>query len=125
MRLNLLKIFLFSLIITVLIVPNAIAVAVTCPPSAPCPPKAVCIPNPLCATTFGGLIDAIINFLFTIALAIAPLMIIIAGFYFITAAGDPAKITTAKQIILWTSIGLLIVICAKGIIALFEKVFTP
>jgi len=52
-------------------------------------------------------------------------MIIVAGFYFITATGDPAKIDTAKKIILWTLIGLLVVISAKGLIALFKEIFLP
>ncbi len=66
--------------------------------------------------TFGDLINAIINFLFTVSLALAPLLIIVGGFYFVTAAGDPSKIETGKRIILYTVIGLLIVMLAKGLI---------
>jgi len=80
------------------------------------------IENPLEADTFAELVDSLVNIIFMLAMAIAPLMIIIAGFYFVTAAGEPARITTAKQIIFWTLIGLLIVLCAKGIIALFNEV---
>lgn len=83
----------------------------------------ITIPNPLKAATFPELLDYIIDFIFILALGIAPIMIIVAGFYFITAAGDPAKIQTAKQIILYTLIGLLIVFSAKGLIELFAKVF--
>jgi len=81
------------------------------------------IENPLQADTFEELIMAIVDILFTLALVIAPLMIIIAGFYFVTAAGNPDQINTAKKIILWALIGLLIVLCAKGIIGLFYEVF--
>lgn len=111
MKVNLLKIFFFSLIITALIAPNVSVGAV------------IEIPNPLKYDTFQELINAVINFLFMIALGIAPIMIIIAGFYFITAAGDPAKITIAKNIILYTLIGLLIVFLARGLIALFQSIF--
>ena len=83
----------------------------------------VTIDNPLKAKNFQDLIDALINFIFILALAIAPIMFIIAGFYFITAAGDPAKIETAKKMVFWTFIGLLVVISAKGSIALFKEVF--
>ena len=79
--------------------------------------------NPLKAGSFQDLIDALIKIIFDLALAVAPIMIIVAGFYFVTAAGNPAQITTAKQIILWTLIGLLIVISARGIIVLFQQVF--
>ena len=83
----------------------------------------ITIPNPLICNDAPCLINAIVNIIFTFAVAIAPLMIIVAGFYFVTAAGNPNQINTAKQIILWTLIGLLVVLCAKGIIALFRNVF--
>jgi len=64
--------------------------------------------------TFGDLIDAIVDFIFNIALVVAPLMIIIGGFYFVTATGDPGKVQTAKNIIWYTIIGFAIVLLAKG-----------
>lgn len=84
--------------------------------------QAITIENPLEYETFDELINALINFIFTLALAVAPIMIIIAGFYFITAAGDPAKVRTARNIILYTVIGLFIVFLAKGIIVLIKEV---
>lgn len=81
------------------------------------------IENPLGAESFEDLLYRVINFIFVLALGIAPIMIIVAGFYFITATGEPEKIQTAKKIILWTLIGLLIVICAKGLITLFKQIF--
>lgn len=84
---------------------------------------AVNIENPLSSNTFTELLDKIINFIFYIGVfGVAPLMIIIAGFFFVTAAGDPEKITRAKQMILWVLIGLLILFCAKGLITLFKTI---
>ncbi len=90
---------------------------------APLTVEGVEITNPLSYTSLTDLTYRIIDFLFYLALSVAPIMIIIAGFYFITATGDPQKIDTAKKIILWTLIGLLIVISAKGLIALFKDIF--
>ncbi len=84
----------------------------------------ITIPNPLKAQSVTELLNTIIDFIFMLALGIAPIMIIVAGFFFITAMGEPEKIQTAKQIILWVLIGLLIVFCAKGIIKLFNEIFT-
>jgi len=84
---------------------------------------AITIDNPLKAKNFTELLDAIINFIFYLALGIAPIMILVSGFYFVTATGDPEKIMTAKKIILWTLIGLLIVFSAKGLIKLFRDIF--
>lgn len=85
--------------------------------------EAVTIPNPLEADSFTELLNAIIDFIFYLALGIAPIMIIVAGFFFITAQGEPEKIQTAKRIILWVLIGLIVVFCAKGLIKLFGEIF--
>ena len=84
---------------------------------------AIEIGNPLKYNSFTELLDRIVAFIFNLALWIFPIMIVIAGFFFITAAGDPQKITTAKNIILWASIGLVIVISAKGLVRLFKELF--
>ena len=89
---KLLNIFLLSFLFIPLITIAA------CPPT-PCPSGQICIPNPLCAQSFGELILVIVNIIFNLALIIAPLMIIIAGFYFVTSAGDPKKIIIAKDIL--------------------------
>ncbi|MFH1656664.1 MAG: pilin [Candidatus Nealsonbacteria bacterium] len=84
--------------------------------------SAVSIPNPLKANTFTELLNSIIDFIFTISIPITALMIIIAGFYFITAQGEPEKIQTAKKIIIWTLIGFLIIVAAKGLVQLLMQV---
>jgi hypothetical protein len=83
----------------------------------------VVIQNPLQAQNFQELIEAIVDILYTIGIYLAIIMILIAGFYYITAQGDPSKIQTAKQIITYTIIGLLIIISAKGIVAVFKEIF--
>ena len=82
------------------------------------------IPNPIEADTFQELIYNIIDFLFALAIPLATLMIIVSAFYFVTAAGNPEQITTAKNIILWTLIGFLVILMAKGLVwFLMEVVF--
>lgn len=83
--------------------------------------KTVTITNPLKAESFGQFIDNILTFLFWLALAIFPLMIVIAGLYFVTSAGDLERVKTAKNLILYTVIGFLIILLAKGFIELLEK----
>lgn len=116
------KLIIFFLLTSFLAPLIVNAQQVVCP-GTPCPPGKTCIQNPLCANTLWELLDAIINFIFYLAMPIAVIMIIIAGFYFVTAAGDPVKITTAKHIILYTLIGLLIILCATGLIKLFGEIF--
>jgi len=84
----------------------------------------VAIDNPLSYNTLKELGNHIINFIFQISLAVAPLMIIIGGFYLVTASGDPEKIKTGKKIILYTLIGFLIILSAKGIVNLLTEAVT-
>lgn len=85
--------------------------------------RGVDFPNPLRYDTFQELVTAIIKFIFNLSLWVAPIMFIVAGFYYITAAGDPEKIKTAKNILIYTAIGLIIVISARALVELFQSLF--
>jgi len=89
--------------------------------SLPIVVSAVEFQNPLEYETFGELIDAIIKYIFYIAVVVTPLMIIIGAFYILTAAGDPKKIGTGKNVIIYTLIGLAIILLARGLIAMIES----
>ena len=80
--------------------------------------KAVAIGNPLEAESVGELINTIADLLFVVALAITPIMIIVAAFHFITAGDDVEKVELAKKILLWTFVGILIIFFGRGIISL-------
>lgn len=86
------------------------------------PVLAVTIPNPLQATSFTDLINGIIDFIYRLSLAVVPLMIVIAGVIFITGAGDPGKIQQAKNIILYTIIGFVIILLAKSITTIIRDI---
>lgn len=106
------KLFLIPLLLVLLAVQcpgNALAACGTCPADA-----IVC--NPLCYNTFQELIGALINILFVVALAIVPLMIVWAGMLFITGNGDPNKLSKAKNIMLYTVIGLGIILLSRAIV---------
>ena len=87
-----------------------------------CPPGSVCIANPLCADTFEQLLNAIINFLLILVPAVAVVMFVIAGFLFVTSAGDPNRVGTAKKMMLYTAIGLAIVLFASGLIKVIQSI---
>jgi len=65
-------------------------------------------------------IGSIVNWVFKIALVVAPLMIMIGGFYLITAAGDPEKVNTGKKIITWTIVGIFVVLLATSVRSVIE-----
>ena len=86
-----------------------------------CTPGTICFLNPLTACSVEELIERLINFIFIAGIAIAPLMILIAAYNFITAGGDPKKVQTARNIILYTLIGLVIVILSKALVILVKN----
>ena len=79
------------------------------------------IKSPIEHENFGDLIGAITGFLRNIALFVAPIFIIIGAFYFVAAAGDPAKIKTGQKIILFTLIGFLIIFLAEALVNLLTE----
>lgn len=88
--------------------------------SVPAASYAVSIINPLTTTDFTTLINRIIDLVFTAGLAIAPIAIIIAGILFMTAQGEPGKIQKAQEIIKWTFIGLIILVCSRALVELIK-----
>ena len=88
----------------------------------PSPIGIIKIEPPITATSFEALVGGIVNFVFNIALVLAPLMVIIGAIYLLTSGGDPKKIETGKNIIIYTLIGLAIILLAKGLIAVLEAI---
>jgi hypothetical protein len=87
----------------------------------PCPTGAVCIPNFLGADDFTELMDNIIGFLIVLAVPISVLTTIIGAFYLMLAGQDPANLTKAKNIFIYTFVGLAIIFLAKGLISALES----
>src|SRR3989344_5394775 len=115
------KAFIFILALGLVVTGSVFVQAANdCPPGTPS--NTICIGNPLKADSLTKLIDGIINFIFVIALAITPIMVIVGGFMFVTGGGDPAKITQGKQLLLWTVIGLTVILLAKGLVAVLTSV---
>jgi len=78
--------------------------------------------SPLGCTTTDVCISKMIGFLFSLVVILTPLMIILAGFLYITAVGKPEKIVQAQKLITWTLIGFLIVSLARAIIYVITSV---
>lgn len=86
------------------------------------PVQAVSIDNPLGDKTFTDIIDSVINFIFFFGIAVAPLMVIIAGLMILTARDDAEQVKRGRQIILYVMIGLGIILFAKGIVSVLNQV---
>jgi len=71
--------------------------------------------NPLAAETLEEAIDALLNFLVYLAMIVAPIMIIYAGFLILTAAGNASQINKARTILFWTLAAVAIILLAKAL----------
>lgn len=74
------------------------------------------------ATSVEAIVGRITNWVFYIGIILAPLMIIIGAFMFLTSAGEPDKVRRAKKLIIWTIIGLAVILFSKGLISLIKYI---
>lgn len=71
-----------------------------------CNPANTCLMN---------LLNSILDFVINIGAVVVILMMVYVGFLFVTARGEPGKISEAKSAFLWTVIGALVLLGAKAI----------
>jgi preprotein translocase subunit YajC len=67
-------------------------------------------------------LNKIWKFLYILALALVPLIAIIAGFMFLTAGGEPEKIRKARNLLLWMAVGVVIILLAGGIVKVIKMI---
>jgi len=68
------------------------------------------------------LLDRIVDWLFTILLVIAAIAIIIAAYYFVTAAGNPETVSKARNFVLYALIGVAVAVASRGLVALVRTI---
>lgn len=66
-------------------------------------------------TPVNTLIENLANFLKNLVASIGVIVIILAGYYIITAEGDPGKLEKGRQALLWGVIGIGIAVLAGEI----------
>lgn len=69
-----------------------------------------------------AIFDTIGNWIFTAGVIIAPIMIIIGAFMFLTGGDNPNSLASGKKIMIWAVIGLVIILLAKGIFTAFRSI---
>lgn len=73
-----------------------------------------------CTATDGlsvpGLLKTVINILSVIIGAVAVIMIIYAGFVYVTSGGDSSKIGTAKNTLIYAIVGIIVVAFSQALV---------
>lgn len=70
--------------------------------------------NPIVGS--GGVLTIVINIISAVAGFVAVIMIVISGFQMITSNGNPEKISDARNIIIYSSVGIVVIAIARLII---------
>ena len=65
-------------------------------------------------------LDGIVDWIFSILLIFAALMLIWAGFSFVTAGGDATKLSGARDKVLYALIGIIVAFASRGLIAFVQ-----
>ncbi len=68
-----------------------------------------------------GLLSSVLGYVWTILGILVVLMFLYAGFMFITAAGDDDRIKNAKKMVLWSLVGIVVMLMAGGVMLLLEN----
>ena len=79
-----------------------------------CPPNKLC--NPIKYTTISQFLAAMLDALSIIMLPFIILVLVYAGFLFVSAQGNEEKIKKARSIFFWTIIGALIILGASVLV---------
>src|SRR5688572_25123465 len=61
-------------------------------------------------------LQTILNIVFVLTGAIAVLIIVLAGFRFVTSSGDPQSVAKARNAIIYAIVGLIVIIFATVIV---------
>ena len=67
-------------------------------------------------------LQGLVNWMFYILMIVAALFLVFAGFTYLTASGDPDKVKTAHQSVMWALVGVAVAVMARGLVALVEKI---
>ena len=73
------------------------------------------IPNAAPGLDINTLVDVVFSILWPIAVAFFIIMFILAGFKFFTAQGKPEDIATARSLLIWGIVGVIVALLAFSI----------
>jgi hypothetical protein len=79
------------------------------------------IRNPLGVEDLGQLVQRLADQLANLAIPVAVVLYIYAGFQFLSARGNPERIAKAKKTMLYTTIGLAVIFIGGGFVDLIRS----
>ena len=102
-------VFAFFLIIGI----NSVSAAIT-----------VKVTNPIKTSDFSELVENFLLWILSVAGVLALFMLVAGGVFYITSSGNEQKIETARKMITWTILGLMLILASYSIIVVLDKILT-
>lgn len=87
--------------------------------------KTITFQNPLRTNNFWEFVRQILNLIFTLAVPLTVVIIIIGGLLLVTAGGNEKQVEMGKKCIMYSLIGLVLIIMSNGIIRLLQYLIQP
>ncbi len=85
--------------------------------------QAITLPNPLGCRDLGCVVDKIIDGIYYLSIPVVSIMVLIGGFQILVASGDPEKLKTGKNTILYAALGFAVILLAKSVVLIVRSIF--
>jgi len=82
------------------------------------------ISNPIATSDFSVLLTNFLKWLLSVAGSLALLMLIVGGVFYVTSSGNDQRVETAKKMITWTLLGLILILASYSIIIVIDELLT-
>ena len=83
----------------------------------------VTLSNPLGSQSFADVVVKIWGALFTLSIPIVSIMVMVGGYYILTAAGNEENLRKGRQTITYAVIGFAVILLAGGVVNLIRSLF--
>lgn len=85
---------------------------------------AISVINPISTSDFAKIVENVLLWMLSVAGSIAIFAFIVGGIMYMTSSGDEQKANSAKKVITWTIIGMVLILASYAIIVVIDAIFT-
>lgn len=78
------------------------------------------VPNPTGFKDLGQVVSAVVNIVQVLLIMATTLYLLYAGLMFVTARGEPSKITAARDALLWGMVGAALILAARVLVTALQ-----
>lgn len=115
-----LKALLITSSLVFLVLASSVAFAQIVPGNIPGPITQVG-GGPVTIQGWVGVLLTVIRWIYTLVFILAVLFILLAAFNFVTSKGDPEKVKTAKNQIIYAAVGIAVALLSYAIVTLIQN----